>query len=195
MKQYQSYNIIFSQSELIKHDLLVRVKHDYTWDKDKQETKVKESVEIHLQSPTITALAEHLVKQGFCANAAYRDEIDDVEVYYTLDYNDDPVDMKDVDNPDALSNMTEYLGRKFGAILKNGIIDDKVENDEETYIVFPIMHYEDSDGRVSHYTGEWWLKQLLETKPSLTYVLEVEEDTDITTCPLYQLSDERSAKS
>jgi hypothetical protein len=61
------------------------------------------------------------------------------------------------------------------------------------------MHYEDSDGRVSHYTGEWWLKQLLETKPSLTYVLEyvleVEEDTDITTCPLYQLSDERSAKS
>jgi hypothetical protein len=118
MKQYQSYNIIFSQSELVKHDLLVRVKHDYTWDKDKQETKVKESVEIHLQSPTITALAEHLVKQGFCANAAYRDEIDDVEVYYTLDYNDDPVDIEDVDNPDALPNMAEYLGRKFGAILK-----------------------------------------------------------------------------
>ena len=90
--------------------------------------------------------------------------------------------------------MAEYLEQEFGALLENGVID-KVENDEETYIVFPITHIEDRDGSVSNYTYEWWLKQLLEIKPSLTYVLEVEESTDITNCPLYQLSDERSVKS
>lgn len=188
MEQYQRYNILFSQSELVRHDLLVRVKHDYTWDKEQQETKVKESVEIHLQSPTITALAEHLVKQDFYATTAYDD---DTGEYYSIDHHDDP---EDVDNPDALSNMAEYLEQEFGALLENGVID-KVENDEETYIVFTITHIEDSDGIVSYFTYEWWLKQLLEIKPSLTYILEVEEGTDITNCPLYQLSDERSVKS
>ena len=191
MEQYQNYNILFSQSELVKHDLLVRVKHDYIWDKEQQETKVKESVELHLQPPTVTALAEHLVKQGFYATTAYSS---DGGGFYTMDYYDDPEDMDDINNPDAVSNMSEYLEQEFGALLENGVID-KVENDEETYIVFPITHIEDSDGSVSNYTYEWWLKQLLEIKPSLTYILEVEEGTDITNCPLYQLSDERSVKS